>query len=113
MKLIVEGRVDTSGKVALDNGMFNACVMIGDQVVGQAQISADGEYKVEFKAEGMPETLELKILPCSIKSEDAGRMALTRRFSSALFAARVGKPGEFVLSEKFFLPVDYLDFVRR
>lgn len=113
MKLIVEGRVDTSGKVALDNGMFNACVMIGDQVVGQAQVSADGEYKVEFKSEGMPETLELKILPCSVKSEDAGKMALTRRFSSSLFAARVGKPGEFVLSEKFFLPVDYLDFIRR
>ena len=77
MKLIVEGRVDTSGKVALDNGMFNACVMIGDQVVGQAQVSADGEYKVEFKAEGMPETLGMKILPCSVKSEVAGRMALT------------------------------------
>jgi hypothetical protein len=113
MKLIVEGRVATSGKVALDSGMFNACVIIDGHVAGQAQVSTDGEYELELETETMPETVELKILPSSVKPEEAGKMALGRRINSSRFIAREGKPGEFVLSDKFFLPVDYLEFIKR
>lgn len=113
MKLIVKGRVDTSGKVALDSGMFNACIMIANQLAGQTQVNTDGEYELELDSDSMPETVELMILPSSMKPEDAGSLAHSKRINSSRFIAREGKTGEFLLSDKFFLPIDYLEFIKR
>jgi len=112
MKFIVEGRLDSSGKVALDNSMFNACAMLNGQVVGQSQISTAGEYKLEFEAEVMPDAVDLIILPASVKNEEAGKMAQSKRVSASQFSAVEGKTGAFVLADKFYLPIDYLNFIR-
>lgn len=112
MKFIVEGRLDSSGKVAMDNSMFNASAMLNGQVVGQSQISTAGEYKLEFEAEAMPEAVDLRILPASMKNEEAGKMAQSKRVSASQFSAVEGKTGTFVLADKFYLPIDYLNFIR-
>lgn len=113
MKLTVEGRVGTSGKAGIDTGMFNACVIIGGQVAGQSQVTAEGEYQVDFEADGTPEVLELKILPSSVAPEEAGKMALSRSFNFSRLVATEGDSTRFLLPEKFYLPVDFLDFIRR
>lgn len=113
MKLSVEGRVGTSAKAALDTGMFNACVMIGGKVAGQAQVTGDGEYQIDFEAEETPEVLELKIVPASMSPEAAGGMALSRKFNSSRLVPSEGDGSRFVLPEKLYLPVDFLDLIRR
>lgn len=113
MKLTVEGRVGTSGKVGLDTGMFNACVIIGGQVAGQSQVTADGEYQIEFEADATPEILELKILPSSIDPNEAGKMALSRSFNSSRLVVSEGDSTRLTLPDKLYLPVDFLDFIKR
>lgn len=113
MKLILEGRVDTSGKVALDNGMFNACAVVGGVVVGTTQVNASGEYRLEIDTETMPEAVELQVLPASAEPGNAGKLALSKQISTARFQPQAGDASRLVASDKFFLPVDYLDFVRR
>lgn len=112
MKFIIEGKLDSSGKVEQDNSMFNACAIIGDQLVGQTQVSTDGEYKLEFQADTKPDAVDVKILPVSIKPEEAGKMALSKRISGSEFSTVEGKTDAFRLSGRFYLPIAYLDFIR-
>lgn len=113
MKLIVDGRIDTSGKVALDSGMFNVFAMIKGEAAGQAPVSTDGEYGLELDVDTMPEMVELKIMPASVTPEQAGKLALAKQVKSTSFVAREGRPEEFLVAHRFFLPVDFLDFVKK
>jgi hypothetical protein len=112
MKLIVEGKVARTGRVVLDIGTFNACLMVEDKVATQSQISTNGEYTLEYEARAMPRTVRLMILPSSVKPGEAGRMALTKQINSSQFILRPGKVDEFVLRDRFSLPEDFLLFVK-
>lgn len=112
MKFIVEGKLDSSGKIDQTSSMFNAYAMVNGKVAGEAQISATGEYTLEFEADAMPDAVDLRVLPSSMKTEDAGRMAQSKQVSASRFTAVEGKAETFVLSDKFYLPIDYLKFIK-
>ncbi len=113
MKLIVEGKVARTGKIVLDISTFNACLMIEGQAAAQSQISTSGEYTLEYEAKVLPRAAGLMILPSSIKPKEAGRMALTKQISASQFIPKKGKTDVFVVSDKFYLPGDFLDFIKR
>ncbi len=73
MKFVVEGKTTTSGKVALDKGMFNACVTVGEQPVAQCQVDANGEFRIEFEAKTKPEMVLLMMMPSSVGPTEAGQ----------------------------------------
>ncbi len=112
MKLIIDGKLDTSGKVALDSGMFNACALINGKVVAQTPVSTNGEYKLELDAESasLPESIELKVYPASVNPDDAGPLALSKVINAARFTESA--KGKFVVTDKLYLPIKFLDYIR-
>lgn len=112
MKLVLHGNVDTSGKTALDSGLFNACVMANGKCLAETQISANGEYLLELELDAMPETVELKVYPSTLSPEEAGRLGMSKVINSSQFVPKKGSKTAFSLNDRIFLPTSLLEYIK-
>ncbi len=112
MKLVMNGNVDTSGKTALDSGMFNVCIMSNGKCLAETQISANGEYLLELEFEAIPESIELKVYPASLTPEEAGKLGMSKVINSSRFVPKKGSKTVFSLNDRIYLPGSLLEYIK-
>lgn len=108
MKLVISGRLNSSGKVPFNRGFLLAHALIAGEEASRAPIDENGEFSIEIESGAAIPAVEVCVLPVGIERAQAGTMMLSKTISSSKFVPDKATPGVLRASETFFLPADLL-----
>lgn len=113
MKLVIAGRVQSSGKIPFERGLFTAYALVAGEEVAQAAVEDSGEFSIAFEAGTAIPAVEVWVAPAFAARTEAGTMALRKTIGAAKFTSDAAESTIFRAHETFFIPADILRGVLR